>query len=307
MSKVGAHGGGEHVNRMEYTMYHGERRISYGLIISSFVLIGLLGAGGAILLGRSSSTTPVVVIVTATPLPSTATMVQTSAAPMVSACLVPNVIGQDQGDAERLIVGAGLQPVKSTTYNANIPVGTVISQDPPSGTEFMSCQGKVIVIISLGSGSQPTVSEQTPSILVLQPTQSQVEFEYINSLPPIGIGDPIAKVKEYYHISYNIIKCSAGDYATGCYYFQEYGVWYFFDKAYNVHTIRFNDPFKGEIDGIAIGNSAQEVRELKGEPNKIFNDGDCDAWIYFSHSNEFVRYNISHKTGKVEIILRSIS
>ena len=140
-------------------MYHGEQRVIYGVIASAIILIGLLVVG-MILSGKSSSLSSGVVIVTATPLPPT---VQTSAAPLMSVCLVPEVVGQDQGAAEGLIAGAGLQPVKSTTYDPNIPAGGVISQDPPSGTKINPCQGDVTIIVSLGAVPQPTNTPEPPT------------------------------------------------------------------------------------------------------------------------------------------------
>jgi len=136
-------------------MYQGERRVSYGLIAIAIVLIGLLVAGGAILMGKSSSS-PVVVIVTTTPLPLTNPMVQPTTIPLTSACSVPNVVGQDQSAAEGLITGIGLQPVKSTVYDANVPVGRVVSQNPLSEAKVSPCTGDVAIVISLGRVPEPT-------------------------------------------------------------------------------------------------------------------------------------------------------
>ena len=149
-------------------MYHGEQRVIYGVIASAIILIGLLVVG-MILSGKSSSLSSGVVIVTATPLPPT---VQTSAAPLMSVCLVPEVVGQDQGAAEGLIAGAGLQPVKSTTYDPNIPAGGVISQDPPSGTKINPCQGDVTIIVSLGAVPQPTNTPEPPTNTPEPPTNT---------------------------------------------------------------------------------------------------------------------------------------
>ena len=125
------------------------------------------------------------------------------------------------------------------------------------------------------------------------------------SIPPIKIGDSISKVKEYFDISYDIIK--EGDDATHgmwYYHFEEKGIWYFFDTAYNVRTIRYEAPFKGEVDGIMIGDSSQKVRNLKGEPNRTFWFGFNSAWIYSPDSDAFVRYDISPETGKVVEIIK---
>ena len=180
MSEVGSHSAVERLNVKEQTMYHGERRVSYGII--AIVLIGLLVAGGAFFIGKSSSPIPVVVIVTATPIPLTNSTVQASAVPLVSACLVPNVVGQDQGTAEGLIAGTGLQSVKSTAYDPSVPAGGVISQDPPSGTERNPCQGKVTIVVSLGS-IPPTASPiptATPTVTPILPTANST----VTPIPP---------------------------------------------------------------------------------------------------------------------------
>ena len=90
--------------------------------------------------------------------PNVPSPIPATAAPMVSACLVPDVIGLDQGAAEGLIARAGLQPVKSTAYDSSIPIGAVISQDPSSGTRISPCAGDVTVIVSSGNiPPNPTV------------------------------------------------------------------------------------------------------------------------------------------------------
>jgi len=127
------------------------------------VVLGLVGV-----LWSQASRPPSTVVIIATP--SNPSGVSASAVPIVSACLVPNVVGQDQGAAEGLITGAGLQSVKSTKYDANIATGQVIFQDPPSGTEHSPCQGKVTIVVSLGPVPQPTVS--LPTNTPVPPTTS---------------------------------------------------------------------------------------------------------------------------------------
>ena len=143
------------------------RRSSPLLWVITVVVIGvLLGLGGVLWSQASRLSSTVVVIAT----PSGSSVVPATAARITSACLVPNVIGQDQGAAEGLIIGAGLQPVKSTTYDPNIPVGGVISQDPPSGTERNPCQGKVTIVVSLGS------IPRSPTITPIPPTATPISM-----------------------------------------------------------------------------------------------------------------------------------
>lgn len=149
------------------------------------VVIGLVG----VVWSRVSQPTTVVMLVTS----SVPSVVPATAARITSTCLVPNVVGQDQGAAEGLIAGAGLQPVKSTAYDISIPVGGVIAQDPPSGTEMASCQGKVTIIVSLGSVPQPTIPPPTDTppppttcrdILTQNPSANDGEYTvYVNQQP----------------------------------------------------------------------------------------------------------------------------
>jgi hypothetical protein len=89
---------------------------------------------------------------------------------------------------------------------------------------------------------------------------------------PIKKGDPLSKVKEFYRISAEPQMADkptpGGSYSS--YHFTEYGVYVFFDAARNVQTLRFDRPFAGKIDGVAIGATKEEVVRLKGEPVKEF-------------------------------------
>lgn len=167
------------------------------------VVIGLVG----VVWSRVSQPATVVMLVTSSvptaidspavvsiSTPSVPSPVPATAAPMVSACLVPNVIRQDQGAAEGLIIGAGLQPVKSTAYDTSIPVGQVIAQDPPSRTEISPCQGKVTIIVSLGSTPQPTpvpLPTKTPTqpMESLEPISIPASSTAINCAPSVVFCD----------------------------------------------------------------------------------------------------------------------
>jgi hypothetical protein len=78
-----------------------------------------------------------------------------------SVCQVPNLVGLEQAAAEGMIVGLGLQPVKSTQYDSSIADGVVISQDPPAGTRLEPCQGDVVIVINTVPESTRAPSEPT--------------------------------------------------------------------------------------------------------------------------------------------------
>jgi len=140
------------------------------------VVIGLVG----VVWSRVAQPATVIMLVTSsvpTTIPTaTAAAVASVSTPnapspvLASACLVPDVIGLDQGAAEGLIARAGLQPVKSTAYNSSVPIGAVISQDPSSGTRISPCKGDVTVIIS--SGNIPTNPTVIPVPTQIPPTSA---------------------------------------------------------------------------------------------------------------------------------------
>src|SRR5882672_9524291 len=50
--------------------------------------------------------------------------------------------------------------------------------------------------------------------------------------------------------------------------FEEQGLWIFLDDALIVRSMRFDSPFRGRVDGVAIGETALEVLRIKGRPSR---------------------------------------
>jgi PASTA domain len=75
---------------------------------------------------------------------------ETDAPPPETACIVPPLEGLYEIAANRAILQLGLQPVKSVQYDSKISAGAVLSQQPAAGTTLRPCQGKVIMVVSLG-------------------------------------------------------------------------------------------------------------------------------------------------------------
>jgi len=96
--------------------------------------------------------------------PGTSTSLVVSLGPSV---LVPDTVGRTQAEAESLITGAGLVVGTIThQYNNSVPLGIVISQNPPVGT-MVASGSTVTLVVSLG----PSV--QVPD--VVGRTQAEVE------------------------------------------------------------------------------------------------------------------------------------
>lgn len=67
-----------------------------------------------------------------------------------SACIVPNIVGIEQGAAEKLLQALGLQPVNAVQYDAVNPLGRVVAQSPAPNTRFEPCKGAVVLTVSQG-------------------------------------------------------------------------------------------------------------------------------------------------------------
>ena len=135
-------------------------RLPFLGLIGSIVLL-VLGVGlGMLLAGRRAQ--------------QTVAVVQPTNTPVGAVCAVPNVVGEDQSAAVGQIGGIGLQPVKSANFDTSVPIGTIISQDPPAGSQVNSCQGKVSIVVSLGPLPTPTVPAPTPTLIPPSETPTDV-------------------------------------------------------------------------------------------------------------------------------------
>jgi hypothetical protein len=61
----------------------------------------------------------------------------------------------------------------------------------------------------------------------------------------------------------------------------EQGLWIFFDETLHVRSMRFDAPFRGRIDGVAIGETAADVLRIKGRPQRKWPVADgVRRWLY---------------------------
>jgi hypothetical protein len=84
--------------------------------------------------------------------------------------------------------------------------------------------------------------------------------------------DPVAAVKVFYgiHVDPKRLTTPAPNGPRYEYRFSQFGVGVFFDAALHVDGIRLDPPFAGNVGGIAIGDSEDRVRRIKGEPGQRF-------------------------------------
>jgi hypothetical protein len=86
-------------------------------------------------------------------------------------CMVPAVVGFDQANAERMVQGVGLLPVRSAEFSAEVPEGQVIAQEPAGDTRLDPCEGEVSIVVSLGADSAdsgaPAAEEETLAVALL--------------------------------------------------------------------------------------------------------------------------------------------
>ena len=129
----------------------------------------------------------------------------------------------------------------------------------------------------------------------------------------ISRGDPIEVVKTAYGVPYAPQKLERKTPAGTAYqyHFERYGIWVFFDDRMLVSSVRLEEPFRGAVQGVAIGVSSDRLRAAKGAPIRQFqgfglvNRGAppvlTTAWVYAPERPSFTRYDILD--GKVRSIL----
>jgi hypothetical protein len=81
-------------------------------------------------------------------------------------------------------------------------------------------------------------------------------------------GDSADKVKQFYGIDVDPAKTAQPTPYRYVYHLEQYGIWVFFDEGMRVSSLRFDAPFRGRIGGVAIGDTADRLRSLRGEPNR---------------------------------------
>jgi hypothetical protein len=85
---------------------------------------------------------------------------------------------------------------------------------------------------------------------------------------PTREGDTIDAVRKQYGLSADPAPLARKTPGGTAYQYSlvERGIFVFFDAGGRVASMRFNRPFAGRIAGVAIGDSKDKVRALRGEP-----------------------------------------
>ncbi len=87
---------------------------------------------------------------------------ETAAPEVVRGCIVPDVVGLDQAAAQRQLVDLGIVPVRVDEPSEVVAAGSVISIDPPPGTQLDPCSGEVSLVVSSGTIGDDDLPETPP-------------------------------------------------------------------------------------------------------------------------------------------------
>jgi hypothetical protein len=96
--------------------------------------------------------------------------------------------------------------------------------------------------------------------------------------PPLQVtfGDTYELVKTIYKTTQAAVPYKKGTALR----LSDVGLWFFFDEASQIRTIRFDAPFAGTVAGVKIGDTREKVIQLLGKPQD-----DNDKTIYFYSGN----------------------
>jgi hypothetical protein len=86
------------------------------------------------------------------------------------------------------------------------------------------------------------------------------------------------------------------------YHFPELGFWVFFRDGGLVYSIRFDAPFALPVNGVRIGDSRDQVRNVLGRPARLHPIDDKERWI--SDQPRFLRVDFDPRTARVDEIYK---
>lgn len=168
------------------------------------------------------------------------------------------------------------------------------------------------IVIDLYYVPSTRTEQYLPSTATEAPQLTEREQELVTDCRISG-GDSVDAVKAAYGVPYapRKLERATPDGTAYQYHFERYGIWVFFDDRLLVSSIRLDPPFRGVVQGVAIGESTDHLRAEKGTPVRQFQglpmirkEGPpvfATAWAYAPASPSFVRYDILD--GKVHTIL----
>jgi hypothetical protein len=159
------------------------------------------------------------------------------------------------------------------------------------------------------------VENRPPPTALGAPQLTEAEQELVTDCR-ISSGDTVEAVKAAYGAPYAPQKLERITPAGTAYqyHFERYGTSVFFDNRLLVRGVRFDEPFRGTVQGVAIGDNSDQVRAAKGPPDRQFQGYGVvgsgggspvftTAWVYAPERPSFIRYDILD--GKVRSILAS--
>ena len=99
---------------------------------------------------------------------------------------IPYVIGKREDDAVRMLFDSGfdgqVNPIR--VYNATIPAGSVVDQNPSSGTTAVK---GTVVVLTISDGPEPPPEPPKPEKVVIPAINSMTSEEYTAKLSGLGL------------------------------------------------------------------------------------------------------------------------
>lgn len=106
----------------------------------------------------------------------------------------------------------------------------------------------------------------------------------------VALGDPRDRVRQAYPAA---AETGAGDFVLSA-----DGIKFFFTKDKVLRQIMVDGPYKGSVDSIKIGDTADDVVARRGQPDDITKVFGGSGYLYRVAGN-ILRYDIDEKSKKV--------
>jgi len=118
---------------------------------------------------------------------------------------------------------------------------------------------------------------------------------------PFSIGNTVADVQEFYNIDEAPEKLWAPKGPASQYRFREYGVWIFFNEFQRIEGLRFNEPYKGSVRGLQVGDSISKSKRVHGEPDLTLSD----RWTYNFGRRDYLTFDFDADRKRINEIYSS--
>ncbi len=119
----------------------------------------------------------------------------------------------------------------------------------------------------------------------------------------ISRGDSLDSVQRSLQLTAPPDQIPDPEFVGSFYHLDELGFWVFFNQDSCVYSIRFESPFRYDIEGIRIGDAREEVIRTRGKPHRKLPIPDAkERWVY--DRPRFLRIDFDPETDRVETIFR---